>query len=405
MSTSTSSDSLFHRRLCALYGINFCAGMSMAIFGMLTATWMEESGYQKLLIGVIAATYYLFQIFGAPAAERIMRRAGVRSALVVGLAFASLASPLFAFTRSPVLLGVVRGAAGFGVGVCVTAAQTALISLSSPAKRGFVSGLHALAFALGLALGPLIGPRLYEITPKLAAGFGGLVFAGALLTSLLEVPGGVTGSSLERLPVASKIRAPLHAILAYGFAEATLFSLYPPVLVQRGSTVREIGVVLTMFVLGSIVFTLPVARFGDRYGRERALAGCVALGIVSMLGLLWTDNFVAMVLLAFCAGGGVGASYAVAMALVADPLTPQELPSGMALFTIALGIGCVAGPIITGAALSLFGDSIVFLPAVVIFAVLLPRLSLRSPAPLLSAGGPESAAGHAAPLPETATER
>jgi MFS family permease len=260
----------------------------------------------------------------------------------------------------------------------VTAAQTALISQSSPTQRGMVSGLHALAFALGLAIGPLIGPPLYEVQPKLAALFGGSIFALGLVTSFVTLPAGVTASSRQRLPVASKIRAPLHAIFAYGFAEATLFSLYPPTLIQRGISVGQIGFILTAFVVGSIAWTMPAAHYGERFGRQRVLAACVVVGVLSMLGL-WTDNFLFMVVLAFFAGGSIGSSYALSMALVADPLTPDELPSGMALFTVALGAGCVAGPIVTGSALSVFDHGILFIPTALIFTALLPRLALRAP--------------------------
>lgn len=375
----SNSSSLFSRSLNGLYAANFCAGMSMAIFGLLTSTWMEQSHYAKLVIGVVAASYYFFQILGAPAAERLVRQIGVRSALALGLACASLASPLFVLTREPLTLGLVRGAAGFGVGICVTAAQTALIAQSTSKQRGMVSGLHALAFALGLAVGPLIGPPLYEMQPQLAALFGGSVFALGLVTSLFTLPSGLTVTSRERLPVASKIRAPLHAIFAYGFAEATLFSLYPPTLIQRGISVGQIGVILTTFVVGSIVWTMPVAHLGERYGRHRALGACVLVGVVSMLAL-WTSSFPLMATLAFLAGGSIGSSYALSMALVADPLTPDELPSGMALFTVALGAGCVAGPIVTGTALSWFDHSILFVPTALVFTALLPRLGLSTPA-------------------------
>jgi MFS family permease len=352
----------------------------MAVFGMLSSTWMKQNGFGSLLIGIISATYYLFQIFGAPAAEHWVRRFGVRGALALGLACASLSSPLFAFTRTPLPLALFRGGAGFGVGVCVTAAQTALIRLSPPERRGVISGLHALAFAVGLALGPLLGPPLYEIEPKLAAVFGGAVFAAGLATTLLAVPSGVAGLSRQRLPVFSKIAVPLHAILAYGFSEGALFSLYPPVLVQRGTSVRDIGLILATFVAGSIALTMPIARLGDRIGRQRVLAGCVFMGVLSILGF-WTQNFALMIALAFVAGGSIGSSYAVTMALVADSLTPDELPSGMSLFTIATGIGCVSGPVVTGACLSLFGDAVLFVPTALIFAALLPRLCLRAPLP------------------------
>jgi MFS family permease len=373
-----SSNSFFTRTLCALYGINLCAGMSMAIFGMLTATWMQQSGHGSLVIGVVSACYYLLQILGAPVADRVMRGSGVRSALILGLALATLASPLFAFTRDPLVLGLVRGAAGLGVGICVTAAQTALINASSTEHRGLISGLHALAFALGLALGPLLGPPLYEIAPKLAALLGGFVFAVALGTGLFAVPAGGARMSARRFPVAAKLRVPLHAIFAYGFAEGTLFALYPTALVQRGSSVQEVGFILSTFVAGSIVCTLPVARLGDRFGRQRVLLACALIGVVSMLGL-WTHSFSLMVLLAFAAGGSVGSSYAISMALVADPLSADELPSGMALFTVALGAGCVAGPLVTGGTLAAFGNLALFIPTALVFMALLPRLSLRAP--------------------------
>lgn len=375
---SANSSSLFGPRLSALYLLNLCGGMSMGVFGLLSATWMKQLGASPLAIGLVSSSYYALQILGAVVAERLLRRVPARAAIICGLVVAGLASPLFVLATQVPTLSIVRGLAGLGVGIAVTAGQTCLASLMPPEHRGVVSGLYALAFAIGLALGPLVGPALYQLDPKFAAAWGGLVFLGAAVLARARLGTEVLAVTRQRRRVAGKLSTSLHAIFAYGLAEAALFSVYPGVLVERGLSVRAIGFVFSTFVVGSIVATLPVTRWADRYGRRGGLLCCALVGTVSVLGLAGTSSVAWLMLLAFVAGGSVGSSYALAMALVSDALTDDELPSGMALFTTALGIGCAVGPVIAGGALSGMGPAWVFVPTCVVLALLVPRLWFES---------------------------
>lgn len=365
---------LFERNLSALYVLNFCGGMSMGLFGLLTATWMKQLGTSDWGIGLVSSAYYALQIVGAAMAERMLRRMVARSAIFVGLVIAGVSAPWFVFATHLGWLGVVRGLAGLGVGICVTSSQTALVSLMPAQHRAVVSGLHALAFALGLALGPVVGPALYASDPRFAALFGAVVFLSSAVLGRTLLKREVSVVPRERRHVARKLGTPLHAIFAYGFAESTLFSVYPGVLVARGLSVRDIGFIFTTFVLGSIVTTLPIARLADTWGRRPTLLCCAAVSVLTLLWLEGTSNLPLLLALAFVAGGSVGASYALGMALVGDALQPEELASGMALFTAALGVGCALGPIVTGALSSTWGGGIVFAPTALLFALVLPHV-------------------------------
>jgi MFS family permease len=374
MSASNASSPLLSRPMLALYAISLCSGVALSTFALLTSTWMEQAGIAKFVIGLVGAAYYAFQIVGGPLAERLLRRRDARFALALGLLIAAIASPSFVLTKSAACLWLVRALAGVGVGITVTVGQTLLLARTAPAQRGSASGLHALGFALGMALGPAIGTPLYQLSPALAAGFGASVLLAGFATSTL-LPGGTLPLQPGRQRVAAKLTLPLHGIFAYGFAESALFALYPAVLVQGGMRVSQIGIIFLCFVVGSIVATLPLTRLGDVIGRRRVLSGCVLVGTATVLALLWAPTYPLVLACATIAGGAVGSSYALNVALVGDALSAEELPSGMALFTIALGLGCVAGPLVTGATVAAFGGAATFIPTAVVFAALLARLA------------------------------
>jgi MFS family permease len=368
----------FSRDLRTLYAVSGLSGLAMGLFAPLVSTVMESRGYDALWIGALSTTYYAFQAAGSPLVERAMDRIGARGAMLFGLLVAATSAALFPWAHATGWLFAARAATGLGVAFYLIGGQAALMALSSESNRARVTGLHALSFAVGLAMGPLAGALLYQISPALAFLVGGACIAGGVPLvwhSLTKVP---PPSTRVRVPVMAKVKVPLHAIFAYGFAEAALFSLYPVFLLRQGFGVEQIGRAFSAFVVGSIASALPVAGLGDRFGRLKVLGLATALGVIATASLIAAQSATTLLLLSALAGASLGPIYALALALVGDSLTSEELPSGSALFTAAFSVGCIVGPVLTSLAMERLGHRSLFSLIVLLFAVLLLHIVLRS---------------------------
>jgi MFS family permease len=349
----------------------------MGLFGPLVATFMQARGYDDVWIGALSTTYYLCLALGSPLAARAVRRIGVRGTMTFGLLLAAGSVSLFPLAPAALWLFATRALAGLGVSFYMIGGQTALVALSGDENRARIVGFYALAFAVGLATGPLVGTSVYQISPVATFVLGGVVIAAGVplawrgLSELLPV------SSPRRVPVLAKVTVPLHGAFAYGFAEAALFSLYPVFLLRQSFTVRQMGYAFSAFVVGSILSTLPMTLLGDRMGRLRALVLSACVGIVATQALAWTQGYAATLLLSGIAGAGLGPVYALTLALVGDALTPDELPSGSALFTASFSLGCIAGPVLTALAMDRLGHRSIFSLTVLLFLLLLLHIRVR----------------------------
>ncbi len=380
-STLTAIDTAaprFSRDLRILYAVSGLSGLAMGLFTPLVSTLMQSRGYTAIWIGALSTLYYACQAAASPLVERAMRRIGARRAILFGLLLASISAALFPWAQGTGWLIAARGATGLGVAFYLIGGQTALIALSAESNRAQVAGLHSLSFAIGLAIGPLAGVLLYQISPALAFLVGGSCIAAGVPLVWLGLTKAPAPPDRARVPVMAKVRVPLHAIFAYGFAEAALFAVFPVFLLRQGFGVEHIGRAFSAFVVGSIASALPVTALGDRFGRLKMLSVITALGVISMASLIAVHTTVALVILSVLAGATVGPIYALALALVGDSLTEKERPSGNALFTAAFSLGCIAGPLLTALAMNQFGHASLFGLTAVVFAVLLVHIDLRS---------------------------
>jgi len=133
---------------------------------------------RTLILGMLLATYPIFQFFGAPLLGAWSDHVGRRKVLFVSLAGTFIGYVLFAvgiYTNSLALLFVSRALDGF-TGGSIAPVMSAIADISDSRSKAKNFGLVGMAFGLGFILGPFIGGQL--------AAFGATVpfIATAVLT-------------------------------------------------------------------------------------------------------------------------------------------------------------------------------------------------------------------------------
>ena len=373
-SSQAVSASPFANGLTALYVVAFLSGLSLGLFNPFISTLMAENQVSDLWIGANSTVYFLAIALGTPLVAKSLRRFGLRRTMMTGFVLIAAIAPLFPQTQNLALWFVIRAAMGLSICLYLISGQTALNYFCIDANRSIVNGLDALSFSLGFGLGPVIGAMAYEASPQTAFNVGSLIIASGLAVVYFGLPEKTVRFNPMRLSVLRKIRLPLQGGFAYGFAVATLVSLYPVYLLRQNQGVDQIGYTFGAFILGGLLATIPLTHLADRTSKITILIGGVAVAIVALYGLTVTNQDLSIKLLAFIAGAGMSPVFPLSLALIGAKLPPAELPSGSGLFTAIYSVGCTAGPLLSSVLMQYWGDRHIFsfiLIILIVFMVLL----------------------------------
>jgi MFS family permease len=270
---------------------------------------------------------------------------------------------------------------GFGVCCLLVGSQTALNHFSHENNRASINGLYFLALGVGFGLGPAIGPHIYATSPQLAFCFGGLILLSALVVVRYSFPTNFVVSVPSRslfLTTVKKLKISISGGFFYGFVEATLISLYPLFLLRQNYSLEQVGYSFSIFVLGSILFTLPVSYLADRFSKTKILSISLWIGLLATLGLVLFEQYHLTLLFSFLMGAGIGPVYPLCLSLIGEQLPKKELPSGTALFMTIYSIGCAAGPILSSIAIETFGNRHIFSLCIPLYAILLLRIGMQN---------------------------
>lgn len=149
--------------------------------------YAKQVGVGLMAIGLLIAVYDFAEIFAKPVFGWIADRRGIKTTMLVGIAFFSLASLSYLFV-SPRLLILVRSLQGLGA-AALSITSAALVAEYFVEDRGKAFGIYNSLKGAGYVLGPIIG-GVIAWKSSFAAIFLASSAAGALafLVSLLLPP-------------------------------------------------------------------------------------------------------------------------------------------------------------------------------------------------------------------------
>lgn len=387
MTSTALSASPFNRVLFILYGVSALAGMAVGLYNPIIAVMMKAAGYSDTAIGGASSLFFLCVILTAPLAGFLTQRISMRMALACGLVLAGTASCLFAYAQTSAEWFGYRGLLGAGIGLYLIGGQSAVNTFANDRNRTIVGGLHALCFGIGMGVGPILGTALYEVTPALAMFVcAGILFLGAPVV-LIGLPVEVASKPRAlRLAQIKRISLALHAVFAYGVAEAILMSLFPVFMLDRGYSMTTMSIAFSAFVVGGIISTVPLTKWADKAGQERVLAFCACVGVLGSLAMtLSTHPYIAMAASAVT-GACLGPVFALALALLGRRLPKEDLAGGSAVFTAFFSLGSMVAPWLAALIMAQLGSLHLFTLSTLLFATLLVRLVAARPAAQQASG-------------------
>jgi MFS family permease len=141
---------------------------------------------------------------------------------------------------------------------------------------------------------------------------------------------------------------PLAAAACYAIVEISIGTFLSLYLADLGIWSKKLGIVFTVFAVGGIVSPYPAGKLADKLGKINVLKGCAFLLLITTFCFNFFDSYLSICVLCFMVGLVAGALYPIALAHIADIVTPDKMGMANASFSFFYGLGSIAGPLITG---------------------------------------------------------
>ncbi|MCC3305449.1 YbfB/YjiJ family MFS transporter [Sneathiella sp. HT1-7] len=355
------SDRMASLAFGGLLSLAVCIGISRFVFTPILPFMEMGLGISKPDAGLIASANYLGYLLGALFGSRQNLPGSPRRWFLASMVTCTITTLAMGITTSfEVFLGL-RLIAGVASALAMVFGSTLILNRLAARKR---SGLAALHFA-GVGTGIVLSSVLVIGIEVMDAGWrsmwiasGALSFALVPLIFYLVPP--VTDATIvavkgERLHYSRSLKALIfsYSLLGFGYIiTATFLSTLVRQIPEVQWMQSYIWLIVGLSAIPSVAFWNWIAAYvGNR--RSYTFAGfAMAAGVVaSVLG----EGPVILTLAAILLGGTFMGMTALGL-VEARNMVPDHARQILAVMTLAVGIGQIAGPIFAGFLHGIFGD-------------------------------------------------
>ncbi len=353
------------RGLFAIFLTVFFLAFGMSFVSPVLPLLLKKIGASAAAIGQIQTLYFLSFTLATIFLGRLIDKIGSKTLILCGLVIFGLAFLVMPFLTVLPLFYLVRIIQGIGTALLFAPTEAAINIISPPDKRATNMGIYGVVFAVGFAIGPIIGTSLYAVNFTMPFVFGSICCLAAILVLVFgyeDVAVPVKKSQWRFSRLIGLLIIPLAAAACYAVVEVSIGTFMSLYLADLGVWSKELGIVFTVFAIGGAVSPFPAGKLADKLGKLAVLKGCAFLLLLTTFSFNFFSNYLAICFLTFMVGLVAGALYPIALSHIADIVTPDKMGVANASFSFFYGLGCIAGPLMTGWAIELFSIKSLFYP-------------------------------------------
>ena len=333
----------------AVISIGLALGVTMPLVSLRLASW----GHGSFAIGVMAATPAIGVLLGASLVGRLAARLGTTRLMQFCLLSGALSVTLLALVQSYPVWLFLRLLLGVGLTMVFILGESWINQLALEKWRGRLVALYGTGYALSQLSGPLL------LSVLGAEGDQGFWFGTALLIGgsllLLGRSGAPkvdqhSASGRGLLPFCQRLPAIAWAVMLFAAFEGMVLTLLPIYGLQQGFTQQEALLMASVVVIGDALLQLPLGWLADRLSRRLLFAGCGLVLTLSSLAIppLLHEPAIWPVLVLF--GASAGGLFTLALIMIGEHFRDDALVRANAHVAQLWGLGCLVGPLLTGAA-------------------------------------------------------
>lgn len=337
----------------AVCGAVISIGLALGVTMPLVSLRLESWHYGSFAIGVMAATPAVGVLLGASLAGRLAARFGTVPLMQLCLLLGAASVALLALVQSYPVWLLLRLFIGVALTVVFILGESWINQLAVEQWRGRLVALYGTGYALSQLSGPLLLTLLGSDTDRGFWTGTGLLIGGSLL--LLGRGGaprvdehGASGRGLwvfcQRMPTIA------WAVVLFAAFEAMMLTLLPIYGLRQGFTQEVALLMASVVVVGDAALQLPIGWMADRVPRRALFRACGLALLLSSLSVPLVLHTVLIWPVWVVFGASAGGLFTLALILIGERFRDDELVRANAHVAQLWGIGCLIGPLVTGAA-------------------------------------------------------
>jgi MFS family permease len=313
---------------------------------------LSEQGNSNMMIGIAMACEILAMLFFYSYLGGMVKRLGVRGALVVLSLLRGISVVLLANNEYYVLWLLGIFCYGAGTAMMLVLVQTWLNIVTEGRMKGVMMGLFSSALSCGVAMGPLL-LQFIDFTMPQRFYFNGAVSLVPLVLlislgaskNLFDSGGRVRVGFVFRHAKTIFISAIIGGIGFYGLPN--FLTLYG---IENGLTEKQAPLLMTTFMLGSVFLGMAFSSLSGFFNRQIIVLLCIFCSVVCgvFLSLAVYSNYIVSLGLLFVWGGCMGGIYAIGLTSIGDRFSRSEQISANTTFTLMDSLGGILGLVIIG---------------------------------------------------------
>lgn len=345
--------------------------------------------FSPLAIGLIMTAYYLGFAAGCMFGARLIERVGHIRAFAAFASIASAAAIIFPLALDPISWGVLRAITGCCFAGLYMVIESWLNERIPNAYRGRLLAVYMIvslsAMAAAQQLLNLANPASFV-----------LFVVSSVLVSIALVPVALTTTTVPApVPTGRMSLSEIYAIsplgvvgaLCIGVVNGAMWGLIPLAGIQSGLSTSQIATLMSVLVLGGVVFQWPTGRLSDLIDRRHVIIGASLVLAFVGLALFFVSPFdgIVLLVLGFVFGGMNLVVYPLCAAHINDRIEHEDLIQASAALLLVFGVGAAVGPLLGGMIMQGFGPSALYLFMSIVSFLLVGfgvyRLTVRSATP------------------------
>jgi len=171
----------------------------------------------------------------------------------------------------------------------------------------------------------------------------------------------------------------------FTMSSVSTFFLFPLFVTRHGGTKADIGIMMAVFTIASILCRPWISEMIDRLGRKKCYTlACLILSLLPLVYLFFKGDlssfYISLLFVRFIHGIGMALAFTAVMTFIADIVPKHRLNEGLGMFGVTALVALAVGPIIAELIIRLFGFPVYFIMASLLaFIGLLLHLPLMEP--------------------------
>lgn len=353
-----------------LFGM-FLLMLGNGVQGTLLGIRGSLEGFSAGSMSLIMSAYFIGFLFGSRLAPTMIRNVGHVRVFAALASFVSAALILYAALPNEYVWFFLRVLVGFCFSGIYVVAESWLNDSSTNETRGQALSAYLIVQMMGIVAAQWllnfadVGGFILFIIISVAVS---LSFAPILL-SVSPAPMFQTTKpmSLRQLYVASPLG--VVGIFLLGGIFAALFGMTSVYGTEKGMTVGEISIFVGIIYVGGMLLQFPIGWVSDRMDRRLLIIGITFVGgLACLLAFSAAANLTILLICSFIIGGVANPLYSLLLAYTNDFLDHDDMAAASGGLLFVNGVGAIAGPLVVGWMMSVYGpDSFFLYIAVLLF--------------------------------------